>query len=193
MYYMQQMTYAGEPPKVVIPGGGYLNTLVAANIPVTYLMVARLLGEFALIVRETQYQDAFRDKCALKYVLNGLQTEKMIGEQVIIFDSLWAMFCNSSDAGATKFLIEVTCSDDNLTLIVTDDGKGVHSMMEELLFQPAKTSKEAGMGMDLFLAKGNFQKIGATLTYEGKANMSDTEKPGAKFKISFLKEMPATN
>jgi hypothetical protein len=192
MYYMEQMLYAGEPPKVVLPGGVYLNTPVAEDVPVTHLMMATLLGQFRLIVRETQHQDAFRGKCALKFVPNGLQTEKIIGEQVIIFDSLWAMFCNSSDAGATKFVMEVTADDKNMTLLISDDGDGLHPEIEVFIFKRTGTSKGNGYGVGLFLALHCLKKIGATLTYEGKANLPGAEKPGAKFKITFLKEMPTT-
>jgi hypothetical protein len=39
MHYLSKITYIGDPAKVVMPDGLYLDTLVASDIPVTDLNV----------------------------------------------------------------------------------------------------------------------------------------------------------
>jgi hypothetical protein len=190
MYYVEQIRYAGKPSKVVLPEGGYLFTLVAKDVPVTHVLVAETLGLFTWNMRTFQQQDPVSKKCVLKFIPNGLQTKRFIGEQTIIFETLFQMFMNSYEAGATRFMVEVLEDSTHIFFVVTDDGDGVHASVEREFMKRPLTTKRDGLGCDIFLAASRLEKIGAVLSFEGKASMSDTDKPGAKFRISFFKEMP---
>lgn len=86
---MEQIRYAGEPSKVVLPDGVYLFTLVAKEVPVTHLLIAETLGLFSWSARTFQQQVPTSKECALQFEPNGFQTKRFIGEQTIIFDALF--------------------------------------------------------------------------------------------------------
>lgn len=100
------------------------------------------------------------------------------------------MFLNSYEAGATRFVIEVLESDTYIFFITKDDGDGVHTSVEREFMKMPITTKGNGLGCSMYLAVGQLEKIGAVLSYQGGANLPDTNKSGAKFKIAFPKEMP---
>jgi hypothetical protein len=190
MYYMEQIRYAGEPSKVVLPEGGYLFTLAAREVPVTHLLVAEMLGLFSWNVRTFQREEPASKKCVFHFQPNDLHTAKFIGEQEIIFDTLFQMFLNSYEAGATRFVIEVLESDTHVFFITKDDGNGIPAPIAEELMKTPITTKCDGLGFSMFSAVDQLAKIGAVLSCEGCANLLDANRPGASFKISFPKEMP---
>jgi hypothetical protein len=175
---MDQIQYTGEPPKVILPNGGYLFTLVASEVPVTNLFVAEMLGLFSwnAIIKYSV------GRGTLHFLPNTLQVATFIGEREIIFDALIKMLLNSLNAGATRFVVEVLESETNVFFDIKDNGDGIGELIE------AGFMENHDLGMYLIVAQ--LEKIGAVLTYEGKAKLSGANSPGAKFRISFLKEVP---
>jgi C4-dicarboxylate-specific signal transduction histidine kinase len=86
--------------------------------------------------------------------------------------------------------VEVLEDNSHVLFVVTDDGDGISPSIERQFMKEPVTTKGDGLALSMFLAVGTMEKIGAKLSYEGKARMPDTNKPGARFKISFLKDMP---
>lgn len=185
MFYQDVIEYAGNPVKAVIPGG-YLNTIIANDVPVTHQMVAEVLGLFRMMIGEDRF---LRSRLTMKFKTNNLTTSRFIGEQCIIFDILATMFDNSIDAEASVFHIEITQTDERIIITVSDDGEGLPSSMDGKFLEPGVSTKSDGLGCNLFYSRVMMQKIGGNFAYKGKG----LDGKGASFELTFLKEMPPAN
>ncbi len=84
---------------------------------------------------------------------------------------------NSIQASANKISINLDQGNDKFILIVSDNGKGIPSEIQEKIFDSNFTTKNKGMGLGLNLAKRFIEGI------NGSINLIDSEKVGASFKI----------
>ena len=64
-----------------------------------------------------------------------------------------------------------------LTLIVTDDGRGVSEEARARLFEPYFTTKPQGTGLGLFVSRQIVQELGGSMGYESEAGH------GARFRV----------
>jgi hypothetical protein len=184
MQYLDKIDYIGDPVKAVMPGGYYLNTLVASDIPVTDLKVWEFFGYYKF------YNPGSRHRFPLiELKFNGVtEQETFIGESIIIYNLLDEMRANSKDAKATLFRIEVSDCGENLTVVISDDGEGVSSHQEACggLFGFGNTTRSNGLGCALAVGKVQLQKIAGDIKYKG----AGIGGKGASFEMSFLKKMP---
>lgn len=183
MFFLSEIKHEGEPPKVLLPDGSYCLTTVAHDVPVTYLIVAMILGKFRMTIGENHF---LRNSLQMEFKANGFNEARFIGEEIIFFTVLGEMFGNSTDAGSSVFQIEVTETENKVIFTISDDGDGVPESIKEGFLFDVFTSKSNGLGCGLFLARNMMQKIGGDLSYKGKG----IDGKGACFEMSFLKEMP---
>jgi two-component system, NtrC family, nitrogen regulation sensor histidine kinase NtrY len=88
---------------------------------------------------------------------------------------------NSIQAGAINVEISLQKEDENIVLLISDDGKGISPENEAKIFESNFTTKSSGMGLGLKLAKRYIENTGGTITIE-KARAE-----GAAFRITFPK------
>jgi hypothetical protein len=185
MHYLSKITYIGDPAKVVMPDGLYLDTLVASDIPVTDLNVFEFFGNYKFCNPGSRHG---LPRIELEFdEVTGRAT--FIGESVIIYNLLDEMRTNSYDAKAKLFRIEVIDTGERVRVVVSDDGEGLSSdrQVRERLFQFGNSTRPDGLGCALALGKTQLQKIAADMKYKGIG----IDGKGASFEMSFLKKMPA--
>ncbi len=184
MQYLEKIEYTGDPSKVIMPGGFYLWTLIAPDIPVTDLKVWEFFGSYRF------YNPGSRHglpRIELKF--NEItEHTTFIGESVIIYNLLDEMRLNSSDAKATVFRIEVFDTGERILVVVSDDGEGIkHQEVKDKLFNTDVSTRPSGAGLALWLnGRPQLQKMGAEINYKG----TGIDGKGASFEMSFLKKMP---
>lgn len=88
---------------------------------------------------------------------------------------------NSIQAGAINVEISLQKEEENIVLLISDDGKGISPENEAKIFESNFTTKSSGMGLGLKLAKRYIENTGGTITIE-KARAE-----GAAFRITFPK------
>ncbi len=183
MQYMDTIKYIGSPVKAVMPDGHYLWTLINEDIPVTSLEVFRFLG----IYRYENPSDGNRSP-RIQIKLNVEKEATFIGESVIIYNLLDEMRENSLDAKATVFRIEVSDAGERISMVVSDDGKGIqHQEVKDKLFNTMISTKPAKAGLALwFNGRPQLQKMGADIKYKGVG----IDGKGASFELTFLKRIP---
>ena len=78
---------------------------------------------------------------------------------------------NAVQAGATVINIDVQTDAENVSLKISDDGKGIDGETLEKIFEPGFTTKEEGMGLGLKMAKRFVEFVGGEIkikSEEGK-------------------------
>lgn len=182
MFYQDEIKYGGKYPiKVVVPGG-YLNVLLAEDVPVTKLEALKFFAwhrcarKMDLWGKDIDYQ---------LYFHQFTEDATFIGESLLIHDLLDAMLWNSIEAGASVFRIDVYDEGERLKLVVSDNGRGLHPEIERRVLRTDCTQKSDASGFTLRWAALNVQKIDAEVTYLGKG----LNGVGASFSITFLKQM----
>ena len=70
---------------------------------------------------------------------------------------------NSIQAGATRLNIDFREDEQNATIVISDDGKGIKSETLEKIFEPGFTTKEEGMGLGLKMAKRFVEFVGGEI------------------------------
>ncbi len=88
---------------------------------------------------------------------------------------------NSIQASANKIVIKLEQENDKFILIVSDNGKGIPSEIQEKIFELNFTTKNKGMGLGLKLAKRFIEGINGNIILLSKENN------GATFKITLPK------
>ena len=184
MQYFDKIKYIGDHPKVILLDGLHLNTLVASDIPVTDLKVWEFFGNYKFCNPGRRHG---LPRIELKFEEITKQTT-FIGESVIIYNLLDEMRANSQDARATVFRIEVSECDEQLSVVISDDGEGMSPNQEvrDGLFGFGNTTRSNGLGCALALGKVQLQKIAGDIKYKGVG----IDGKGASFEMSFLKKMP---
>lgn len=84
---------------------------------------------------------------------------------------------NSTEAGATNVDIEVSVEQDDLSIVVSDDGRGVDSEVAAHAFEPFVSSKDRGQGLGLALVARVLSFLG------GSIELVEDDTPGATFCI----------
>jgi signal transduction histidine kinase len=88
---------------------------------------------------------------------------------------------NSIQAGAINVEISLQKEDENIVLLISDDGKGIAPENEDKIFESNFTTKASGMGLGLKLAKRYIENTGGSISIEkGRPE-------GAAFRITFPK------
>jgi nitrogen fixation/metabolism regulation signal transduction histidine kinase len=97
------------------------------------------------------------------------------------------MIRNSIQANATDIGIRLTTKDDNFSLIIVDNGKGISDEIKEKIFEINFTTKEKGMGLGLKLAKRFLEGV------KGKIHLVESGSSGTTFEIIIPKYNSSEN
>lgn len=89
------------------------------------------------------------------------------------------MVRNSIQAGADKIILKIYSDDENCFLTIEDNGRGIPLEIRDKIFEQNFTTKSAGMGIGLKLAKRFLDGIG------GEIKLLESINAGAKFQITF--------
>jgi signal transduction histidine kinase len=81
-----------------------------------------------------------------------------------------------------KISVQVISEDENVNIIVSDNGKGISEENKLKVFEPKFTTKTSGMGLGLAMVKNIVETYKGTITFE-----SEKDK-GTTFKVTFPKE-----
>ncbi|MFB3057590.1 MAG: ATP-binding protein, partial [Ignavibacteriaceae bacterium] len=97
------------------------------------------------------------------------------------------MIRNSIQANATDIAIRLTTKDDNYSLIIVDNGKGISDKNKEKIFEINFTTKEKGMGLGLKLARRYLEGV------NGKIHLIKSSSSGTTFEIIIPKYNSSDN
>ena len=78
--------------------------------------------------------------------------------------------------------VEVSSEDDNIIIEVTDNGKGIDTTVEHLIFEPKFTTKSSGMGLGLPMIKKIIE------AYSGSISFVSNESNGTTFTVILPKK-----
>ena len=81
-----------------------------------------------------------------------------------------------------EIIVEVTCNDNIVNIIVSDNGKGISEENKSKVFEPKFTTKTSGMGLGLAMVKNIVE------TYDGNITFTSQEGLGTTFKVTFPRE-----
>jgi two-component system, NtrC family, sensor histidine kinase HydH len=110
-------------------------------------------------------------------VVNDLPGVMMDGEQMK--QVLLNLFLNAIDAmpGGGRLIISANRRDEELEMVVRDNGKGIDAAVRDKLFSPFITTKARGTGLGLAIAHRLVSQHG------GRITVSDADDGGAAFQI----------
>ena len=77
--------------------------------------------------------------------------------------------------------VKVSSEENNLIILVSDNGKGISEDLTELIFEPKFTTKTSGMGLGLAMIKNIIE------AYDGSISFSSKEGIGTVFKVVLTK------
>jgi two-component system nitrogen regulation sensor histidine kinase NtrY len=97
------------------------------------------------------------------------------------------MIRNSIQANATDIAIRLTTKDDNYSLIIVDNGKGISDENKEKIFEINFTTKEKGMGLGLKLARRFLEGV------NGNIHLVESGSSGTTFEITIPKYLSSEN
>ncbi|NOU01255.1 MAG: two-component sensor histidine kinase [Gallionella sp.] len=86
-------------------------------------------------------------------------------------------YCSKSPGSV---MLQMIIADDQLVLLVQDDGQGISVEQQSKLFEPFFTTVAEGTGLGLYVAKELCEANGARLEYLDREG-----RPGARFQITF--------
>ncbi len=91
------------------------------------------------------------------------------------------MVKNAIDARRSKN-IDISTSDNDVVIIVSDNGSGILEENIEKVFEPKFTTKTSGMGLGLAMVKNIVE------TYKGTITFNSEKDKGTVFRVTFPKE-----
>ena len=97
------------------------------------------------------------------------------------------MIRNSIQANATDIAIRLTTKNDNYSLIIVDNGKGISDKIKGKIFEINFTTKEKGMGLGLKLARRYLEGV------NGKIHLMESSSSGTTFEITIPKYNSSDN
>jgi len=119
----------------------------------------------------------------------NVEDEPVIRRNPAISYGLGNLIENAVDFARTHVLIQYQWTKDNVSLTVTDDGKGFSPNILNRLGEPYTTSRErpsqaGGLGLGLFIAKTLLERSGAQISLGN----SDRKQKGAQIYINWPRE-----
>ncbi|QTE24467.1 sensor histidine kinase [Polaribacter cellanae] len=70
--------------------------------------------------------------------------------------------------------VEVLSENENVKIIVSDNGKGISEEVKELIFEPKFTTKSSGMGLGLGIIKNIIEVYGGSISFTSKEGVGTT-------------------
>jgi len=107
--------------------------------------------------------------------LNSINAQ-ILAEQTLT-QALINILNNAADASPKKISLEVEQIDNQITIIISDNGSGLDSMIQRHAGKKSYSSKDQGLGLGLFLAHASIERLG------GKIFLSNQQHGGAIVKI----------
>ncbi|MRX47753.1 hybrid sensor histidine kinase/response regulator [Pedobacter puniceum] len=95
-----------------------------------------------------------------------------------ILQALQNVFINAIEAGANYISVKTAVKNNEVEILISDNGSGVQPEDQKRIFEPFFTHKAKSLGMGL----ANAQKI--LLNHKGKISLEDTSANGSTFAIS---------
>lgn len=95
-----------------------------------------------------------------------------------ILQALQNVFTNAIEAGANYISVKTAVKNNEVEILISDNGSGVQPEDQKRIFEPFFTHKAKSLGMGL----ANAQKI--LLNHKGKISLEDTSANGSTFAIS---------
>ncbi|QXH54409.1 sensor histidine kinase [Pseudomonas maumuensis] len=127
------------------------------------------------------------ERGGVRLLLPELPNVKVLGQPALlgqIFSSLIANALESMEAGG-ELRVEVVRHDRrNLSLRLSDTGKGMNEQQQRLAFRPFFTTKQGGVGVGLMLVKRSMERFG------GSVRLSSREGVGTRVLLSFRVAKP---
>ncbi len=131
--------------------------------------------ELDLIVKINNAVDLFSNN-NVEFILNFNNINKLNiyadKEQISrVFINLFKNAIQAVEKGIKPVIrIEVKAGDTFVTVIVSDNGKGIPAEIQEKLFRPNFTTKSSGMGLGLAIVKNIVDTAGGNITYITQQN-----------------------
>ncbi|MEW9682712.1 PAS domain-containing sensor histidine kinase [Pseudomonas sp. TE50-2] len=153
------------------------------------LQSLRPLGDEAVAVDVAQsLRDSLQafaqalERGGVRLLLPELPSVRVLGQPALlgqIFSSLIANALESMEAGG-ELRVEVVRNDRrNLSLRLSDTGKGMNEQQQRMAFRPFFTTKQGGVGVGLMLVKRIMERFG------GSVRLSSREGSGTRVLLNF--------
>ncbi|PMZ94937.1 MULTISPECIES: ATP-binding protein [unclassified Pseudomonas] len=153
------------------------------------LQSLRPLGDEAVAVDVAQsLRDSLQafahalERGGVRLLLPELPSVQVLGQPALlgqIFSSLIANALESMEAGG-ELRVEVVRNDRrNLSLRLSDTGKGMNEQQQRMAFRPFFTTKQGGVGVGLMLVKRIMERFG------GSVRLSSREGAGTRVQLNF--------
>ncbi len=70
-----------------------------------------------------------------------------------------------------KIEVKIVSKENNVKIIISDNGKGISEVNKNLIFEPKFTTKSSGMGLGLAMVKNIVEVYGGTISFTSKENI----------------------
>ncbi|KQZ78944.1 ATP-binding protein [Pseudomonas sp. Root562] len=106
----------------------------------------------------------------------------VLSQQVLLTQILNSLFANALEAmpkgGVLSIEIE-QASDDQVSMILNDTGKGMSKQQQQMVFKPFFTTKQGGLGVGLALVKRIMER------FQGSVELTSQEQEGTRVCLNF--------
>lgn len=128
---------------------------------------------------------------AIRYYANGLGDTRINGDPLALTQIITVLLTNATEAclELTNAKIEISLEkfENNIQVIVTDNGIGIDEIAAESLFTPTLSSKPTGLGVGLYIAHHlAVSQFDGSIRYENHAKQKQNE-------TRFIVSIPLTN
>ncbi|MBD3776686.1 MAG: HAMP domain-containing histidine kinase, partial [Thiotrichales bacterium] len=165
------------------------NLLSAAKPPVLELQAIDLIKFITNLV--ALIQPVAKQKAKIELSLTASSSLQALVDQAALEQILFNLLTNSMEAGASKINIEVreSLTDEQIEVVVTDNGQGIEPEMQPRIFEPFFTTKSqyqgdtnGGTGLGLYLNKMLMQQM------QGSIELVKSDSMGTQFILKVTKD-----
>ncbi len=108
--------------------------------------------------------------------------EPVVSQQVLLTQILNSLFANALEAmpkGGVLIIDIESSQPGQLSLTLSDTGKGMTPQQQQMVFKPFFTTKQGGLGVGLALVKRIMER------FEGSVELTSREQEGTRVRLNF--------
>jgi two-component system sensor histidine kinase FlrB len=129
-------------------------------------------------------EDAMESHPGLIRIDNRSENLWLLGNQDALRGALLNLLNNAVEAGATEVDVRITADNDQLSLVIEDNGPGISAEQQLRIFEPFFTTKASGTGLGLAVVQSVVNAHRGTLNCESQLGS------GTRFIISLALDEP---
>ena len=113
---------------------------------------------------------------------NSPAFEPVVSQQVLLTQILNSLFANALEAmpkGGVLMIDIESSQPGQLSMTLSDTGKGMSPQQQQMVFKPFFTTKQGGLGVGLALVKRIMER------FEGSVELTSREQEGTRVRLNF--------